>query len=130
MIITEILRRNARVYGKKTALIEREPAINLRREISWEAFDRQADSVANALIARGIRKGDKVVQLMTNCLEFLPVYFGILVITSYSIHYTKLYESPKIMALASAMRVHREMAGARNRKLSGTAHAPVRRMPK
>ena len=30
------------------------------------------------LIAKGIRKGDKVIHLMMNCLEWLPAYFGIL----------------------------------------------------
>ncbi|QTA82321.1 AMP-dependent synthetase/ligase [Desulfonema limicola] len=78
MLITEILSRNARIYGQKTALIEREPAKNIRREITWEDFDHQANAVANALMERGIQKGDRVVQLMTNCLEWLPVYFGIL----------------------------------------------------
>jgi len=78
MIITEILRRNAGCYEKETALIEREPEKNIRREITWGEFDRQADAIANALIMRGIGKGDRVVQLMTNCMEWLPVYFGIL----------------------------------------------------
>lgn len=78
MIITEILARNARTLGDRTALVEREPARERRREITWRQFDEQANAVANALIRRGVGKGDKVVQLMTNCVEFLPVYFGIL----------------------------------------------------
>jgi len=78
MLITEILSRNARVYGNDVALVEREPARDLRREITWKEFDIQANRVANALIARGIRKGDKVIHLMMNCLEWLPIYFGIL----------------------------------------------------
>ncbi len=78
MIITEILARNARVYGDEVALVEREPARNLRREINWKAFDEEANRVANALMARGIGKRDKVVHLMMNCLEWLPLYFGIL----------------------------------------------------
>lgn len=78
MIITEILARNARMYGDEVALVEREPAKNLRREITWKAFDEQANRVANALRTKGIGKGDKVVHLMMNCLEWLPLYFGIL----------------------------------------------------
>ena len=78
MLITEILERNARMYGPQTALVEREPAKNIRREITWADFDAQADKVARALMDRGVEKGDKVVQLMMNCLEWLPVYFGIL----------------------------------------------------
>jgi acyl-CoA synthetase (AMP-forming)/AMP-acid ligase II len=78
MLITEILEKNARLFGQELALIEREPAKNLRRQITWKEFDAQADRVAQALMAMGIQKGDKVVQLMMNSLEWLPVYFGIL----------------------------------------------------
>ncbi|BBO75006.1 long-chain-fatty-acid--CoA ligase [Desulfosarcina widdelii] len=78
MLITEILARNARVYGRETALIERAPEIGRRVEITWEAFDHQANAIAQALMARGIRKGDRVVHLMMNCIQWLPTYFGIL----------------------------------------------------
>lgn len=78
MLITEILARNARMYGDEIALVEREPARNRRREITWKTFDDQANRVADALVKRGVAKGDKVVHLMMNCIEWLPVYFGIL----------------------------------------------------
>ena len=78
MIITEILARNARMYGDKIALIEREPAKDKRVAITWQEFDDMANRVANALIAKGVKKGDKVIHLMMNCLEWLPAYFGIL----------------------------------------------------
>ncbi len=78
MIITEILARNARMYGDETALIEREPAHNLRRTMTWKTFDQNASQLAQALLARGVQKGDRVVLLMTNCIEWLPIYFGIL----------------------------------------------------
>jgi len=78
VIITEILARNARMYGDEIALIEREPEKNKRRTITWKEFDDMANRVANALIARGIKKGDRVIHLMMNCIEWLPVYFGIL----------------------------------------------------
>jgi acyl-CoA synthetase (AMP-forming)/AMP-acid ligase II len=78
MLITEILARNARIYGSETALIEREPEKNRRQEITWKTFDDQANQIARSLIARGIKKGDRVVHLMTNCIEWLPIYFGIL----------------------------------------------------
>ncbi len=41
-------------------------------------FDDQANQVADALLKKGIRKGDRVVHLMKNCIEWLPAYFGIL----------------------------------------------------
>jgi acyl-CoA synthetase (AMP-forming)/AMP-acid ligase II len=78
MLITEILARNARMYGSEAALIERSPAENKRVEITWAMFDERSNRVARALAAAGIKKGDRVVQLMTNCLDWLPIYFGIL----------------------------------------------------
>ena len=78
MLITEILARNARMYGDEIALVERDPAKNSRKEITWMQFDAEANRVANALLARGIKKGDKVIHLMMNCIEWLPAYFGVL----------------------------------------------------
>ena len=99
MIITQLLERNARLYGSETALVEINPSeardqastwreLNLieaaspdtpyRREMSWKDFDRRANRVANLLLSRGTPRGTKVAILMMNCLEWLPVYFGIL----------------------------------------------------
>jgi len=78
MLLGDILARNARMYGNEVALIEREPEKGRRLELTWKQFDEQANRFANALISRGIRKGDKVVHLMMNCIEWLPAYFGIL----------------------------------------------------
>ncbi len=78
MLITEILARNARMYANETALIERDPANNKRSSITWQTFDAQANQWARSLIADKIAPGDRVVHLMTNCIEWLPIYFGIL----------------------------------------------------
>jgi acyl-CoA synthetase (AMP-forming)/AMP-acid ligase II len=78
MVISEILARNARMYGDEIALIERDPAKAVRRAITWKEFDDMANRTANALMAKDIKKGDKVIHLMMNCLEWLPTYFGIL----------------------------------------------------
>lgn len=78
MLITEILARNARMYGDEIALVERDPAKNSRKEITWKEFDATANRIANALLAKGIKKGDKIVHLMMNSIEWLPAYFGVL----------------------------------------------------
>ncbi len=78
MTITEILARNARLTPKSPALIEITPSQGKRREITWQQFDEQANRMANALIARGVKKGDVVVHLMMNSIEWLEAYFGIL----------------------------------------------------
>ena len=99
MIITDFLERNARLYGSQSSLVEINPSeerdkattwwdFNLiesagqdapyRRELSWKDFDRRANRFANLLLSRGLKKGTKVAVLLMNCLEWLPVYFGIL----------------------------------------------------
>lgn len=78
MQLTEILARNARIYSDEVALIEREPAAGKRFEITWQEFYHQSNQLANFLISKGIQKGGRVILLMMNCLEWLPVYFGIL----------------------------------------------------
>lgn len=78
MLITEMLANNARTYGKETALVELEPAIEKRTEISWETFDEISNRICDALKKKGVNKGNTVIHLMKNCIEWLPVYFGIL----------------------------------------------------
>ncbi|NLC84296.1 MAG: AMP-binding protein, partial [Ruminococcaceae bacterium] len=98
MAITDFLEKNARLHPNKVSLVEINPAnqpdhamtwreFNLiettstekyRREITWKEFDIKANRFANLLFTRGIKKGDKVAILLMNCLEWLPIYFGIL----------------------------------------------------
>ena len=99
MVITELLERNARLYGSDTALVEinpseeRDKAVTwreaslieqalpdapYRRELSWKDFDRRANRFANLLLSRSLERGTKVGILLMNCLEWLPIYFGIL----------------------------------------------------
>ena len=75
--IGEILARNARLYPDDVALIERVPAENKRSEITWKQFDEGVNRFANVLIKKGIKKGDKVVHLMMNSIDWLIAYFGI-----------------------------------------------------
>jgi len=78
MTITEMLARNRRMYPGDTALIELKQSQGLRKEITWQEFDERVNRVANALISRGVRKGDKVIHWMLNSINWLEAYFGIL----------------------------------------------------
>ncbi len=99
MVITDFLERNARLYGSDIALVELNPSAErdsaatwreaqlieaanpgapYRRELNWADFDRRANRFANLLLSRGLKRGTKVAILMMNCLEWLPIYFGIL----------------------------------------------------
>lgn len=98
MTIVDLLERNSREHGNNTALVEIDPETSdnrrhtwrdyelveptrrsyYRAEITWAVFNEKANRFANALINLGIGKGDKVAILLMNCLEWLPIYFGIL----------------------------------------------------
>jgi acyl-CoA synthetase (AMP-forming)/AMP-acid ligase II len=75
--IGEMLARNARLYPNDVALIERIPAEKKRTEITWKQFDEKVNRFANVLIHKGIKKGDKVIHLMMNSIDWLIAYFGI-----------------------------------------------------
>jgi len=76
--IGEMLSRNARMYPDDIALVERIPSQKKRWEITWKQFDEDANRFANVLMEKGIRKGDKVVHLMMNSIDWLIAYFGII----------------------------------------------------
>jgi acyl-CoA synthetase (AMP-forming)/AMP-acid ligase II len=78
MTISEMLARNARMYSSEIALIETKPSEKLRKEITWKEFDERANRIANALKNMGIKKGDKVIHLMMNSINWLEAYFGII----------------------------------------------------
>ena len=98
MPITELLERNASLYGDEVALVEINPSFEtnsritwreysliqpepgqpFRREITWKDFDVKANRFANLLLTRGVHRGDKVAILLMNSIEWLPIYFGIL----------------------------------------------------
>lgn len=76
--ISELLARNAQMYPHDIALVELRPSKEIRNELTWKELDDRANRVANALRARGIGKGDKVIHWMMNCLSWLEIYFGII----------------------------------------------------
>lgn len=98
MPITELLEQNCKMYGNDICLVEINPEVKdkrkvtwkeyeliepsqasyYRREITWNVFNEKASRFANLLLSRGVGKGDKVAILLMNCLEWLPIYFGIL----------------------------------------------------
>ncbi|MBQ2306914.1 MAG: acyl--CoA ligase [Clostridia bacterium] len=97
MTIIDLLEQNAKNAGGEVALVEFNPNLRsrkedwkefslneggtdakLRKELTWGEFDSKANRVANYLLSRGVKKGDKVAILLMNCLEWLPIYFGVL----------------------------------------------------
>lgn len=84
MPITEFLTKNASLYGNEICLkeinmdlqerdnvtwleyelIENNPAGEYRREMTWRVFEEKANRLANLLLKRGIKKGEKVAILL------------------------------------------------------------------
>ncbi len=116
MPITELLEENARKYGNDVCLVEINPQIQetrrmlwkdfdliqptsdlcYRREITWHVFNEKANRFAQLLLSRGVKKGDKVAILLMNCLEWLPIYFGILKIGALAVPMNFRYSSEEI----------------------------------
>lgn len=88
MLITELLKQNADQYPKETALVAVESEGLLpedplgytarRSSITWEGFNQMSNQIAQYYLSLGIGKESHVGLLMRNCLEWLPIYFGIL----------------------------------------------------
>lgn len=96
--ITEILDHNAKTWPEDVALveinpqelesrhttwreyslIESSPIEAFRSEMTWREFNEKANRFANFLLSRGLKRGDKVAILLMNCIEWLPIYFGVL----------------------------------------------------
>lgn len=98
MPITDFLKSNAQNYANEVALTEVNPELAetmqanwrefelvesggntpYRKSITWQQFNQEANRFANLLIKNGVKRDSKVAILLMNCLEWLPLYFGIL----------------------------------------------------
>lgn len=125
MPVTDFLERNVKLYGNETALVELNPEMSdnrrmtwkeydliqqtsdepFRREITWNVFNEKANRFANMLLSRGVKKGDKVAILMYNCLEWLPIYFGILKTGALAVPFNFRYSADEIQYCADLAEV-------------------------
>ncbi|MEE0772519.1 MAG: class I adenylate-forming enzyme family protein [Anaerovoracaceae bacterium] len=126
MPVTDLLERNHKLYGEEVALVELNPlredarkktwkeydlvpqisTTPYRREITWNVFDEKANRVANMLLSRGIKKGDRVAILMMNCLEWLPIYFGILKTGAIAVPFNYRFSADEIKYCADLAEIH------------------------
>ena len=72
MLVPDFLRESARLDPEATAVIE------TQRSITYVELDRLSNRVANTLLARGVRRGDRVAVALENCIELVAAYFGIM----------------------------------------------------
>jgi acyl-CoA synthetase (AMP-forming)/AMP-acid ligase II len=71
-LFPEIIALHGKWQGERPAVVDG------ARVASWREFDAGTNRVANALIAIGVRRGDRVAVLMRNSLEMLEAIWGIL----------------------------------------------------
>lgn len=116
MTIIDFLENNAQKYKDEECLVEINPqkkpdhyrtwrefslvepglAKEYRRSITWNEFNELANKTANLLLSKGIKKGDKVAILLMNCLEWLPIYFGVLKTGALAVPMNYRYTSEEI----------------------------------
>ena len=73
----EIRERRGKTW-REYELVETNPTQRYRREMTWKVFNDRANRFAHLLLDAGVTRDSKVGILMMNCLEWLPVYFGVL----------------------------------------------------
>lgn len=66
------LERNARNHAKKPGIIFKD------KVYSYAEYNAEVNRIAHALIAYGVKKGDKIAILMKNSDQFVFIYYGIL----------------------------------------------------
>jgi carnitine-CoA ligase len=72
-VLAEVLRRRATDHPDRDYLKFAD-----RPWLSYGQVNSQANRVANALLARGVEKGESVSVMLPNCEEFVPAWYGIL----------------------------------------------------
>ncbi|MBZ5526866.1 MAG: long-chain-fatty-acid--CoA ligase [Acidobacteriia bacterium] len=111
--------RNARRYPERVALVD----ANNDRSIKWKDLDRRVNRLAHAMIAKGLKKGERIAIYSKNCLEYLELFYagaktGIVIqplnwrFTPEEVAFTLKDGAPRgILVSAEFARAYREKAG-------------------
>jgi acyl-CoA synthetase (AMP-forming)/AMP-acid ligase II len=67
----EILKVNAQKFGDKLALKDS------KRQLSFKEYNSRSCMLANGFIDMGLKKGDRLAVISTNCLEFMEIYAAV-----------------------------------------------------
>jgi fatty-acyl-CoA synthase len=71
LTVSEVVAAQARLQPEKIG------ARDSRRALTFRQWDERASRLANALLARGLRPGDRVALLAYNCVEWMELYVGL-----------------------------------------------------
>jgi acyl-coenzyme A synthetase/AMP-(fatty) acid ligase len=71
MWLTQLLDRNRRCFGDRTAIIDQ------HRTLTWRELDERVRAVAGGLLRVGLRQGDRVAVVTADRVEAIEVYFAL-----------------------------------------------------
>jgi long-chain acyl-CoA synthetase len=70
MVFGDILKRNTNKFPAKTAIVSEGVRLTFRE------FNERVNRLANALLKKGLNKGDRIGALVHNCHQFMEIYFA------------------------------------------------------
>lgn len=89
-VLGDIVRLGAKRHPNKVAVIMGE------EQLSYSELDAQANRIAHALIADGVKPGDRVGLLSENSLAFVAIVFGTLKVGAYFVPYNFRYSVEEV----------------------------------
>jgi acyl-CoA synthetase (AMP-forming)/AMP-acid ligase II len=95
MNLGTLLPRHARYRPDHTAVVFEE------QRLTFSQFHRRVNRIANALLAEGISKGDKIATILPNCLELLEVYWAVAAIGAVVVPLSPLLRGKGLSTLLS-----------------------------
>ncbi|MFZ0255952.1 MAG: AMP-binding protein [Gammaproteobacteria bacterium] len=93
MHIGTLLTRHARYRPDHLALIFED------RRLSFRELNANVNRLANALLARGVQKGDAIATLLPNCVELLELYWAVAKIGAVVVPLSPLLQEKAILTL-------------------------------
>jgi acyl-CoA synthetase (AMP-forming)/AMP-acid ligase II len=105
------LRRHARTLRDKPAFVSYD-ADGSRRITTYRELDDRANRFASALLAHGVRRGDRVAVMARNGVESVVAYFGALKVGAAFSGINVLFREPEVAAQLSHLEPAVVVAGA------------------
>jgi len=70
MVVGDMILRNANKFPEKIAVVS--DGVSM----SYQVLNERVNRLANALIEKGLKKGDRIGGLFHNCYQFIEIYFA------------------------------------------------------
>lgn len=93
MNLKQMLEKSTEQYSAKIAIISD------NRRLSYAELDGESNKVSNYLTKIGIKKGDCIAILLTNSLEYVVLYLGIIKISAIAVPLDVKYKTDELNAL-------------------------------